>query len=179
MSIVKRFSLGVLFLFLTKVALADLYVGVGAGVASADLDRTAAESVLGANMGTEESDTGYRAFAGYRLGLVGIEASYTRLGEFGFSSSTDSIRSEIEGVGAAVVGFVSMVDDLSLVLKAGAFAWDSANAGSVAVADQSGTDPFYGVGLQSVVGAFLVRGEYERFDEIDVDLVSISLGASF
>lgn len=178
MKMIKAVMVAVLMGF-AAMAQAGFYAGVGAGVADVDLDAAQA-SALGPDFGTDSSDTGYKAFAGVTFGPVGIEASYANLGEYGFSTPSASIGGEIEGVGLAVVGIIPLVDDLSLTLKAGAFDWETTSTGTIAVAEGSGTDAFYGVGLESKVARhFMVRGEYERFNEIEVDMVSVNLGLTF
>lgn len=179
MKMIKAVMVAVLMGF-AAMAQAGFYAGVGAGVADKDLGP--APAALGPDYGTDSSSTAYKGFVGYSAGPAGIEASYVDLGEYGFTSTAGDVMREIDGVGLALVGFVPLVDDLRLTLKVGAF---EASGGTLATATtggngNDGTNAFYGVGLESrLAPRILVRGEYERFDEVDVDLVSISLGVGF
>jgi OOP family OmpA-OmpF porin len=135
----------------------------------------------------KESDTGFKLFGGFRfLTFVGVEAGYMDLG-----SPTDStgggeprdISVNLNGYDAAVVGYLP-IGPVDIFGKAGFFWWNADVEEALAQynADDmdSGSDPFYGLGVAVWLGQFSIRAEYELFDiEGTKDVSQISLGFAY
>ena len=152
------------FLSIPTAALAGddsgLYIGIGAGGTSAK------------DTGFDESDSGYKALLGYNIGIVpfldfAVEGSYVDFGKFGTVEATGVDAFGLVGFTMGPVGFFA---------KAGTMKWDLNTA-----ANNSGTDPAYGVGAKFSLFSFQVRAEYEvfQFDTVDVDMLSVSAVYTF
>ena len=126
-----------------------------------------------------DSDNGYKAFAGYNLGIIplidlALEISYVDFGtaeDLGIDVDADTVAI------AALVGFD--VGPLGLFAKAGMNAWDGEVSGFGVSASEDGTDPMYGIGAKIQIGSFAVRGEFERFELDDIDIDFLSVGAAY
>ena len=126
-----------------------------------------------------DSDTGYKAFAGYNLGIIpfldlAIELSYVDFGtteDLGIDVDADTVAL------AALVGFD--VGPLGLFAKAGMNSWDGEVSGFGVSVSDDGTDPMYGIGAKIQIGSFAVRGEFERFELDDIDIDFLSVGAAY
>ncbi|HSP56940.1 MAG TPA: porin family protein [Halomonas sp.] len=178
-----------------------LYLGAGLGNSMLDNDTLNELEDLGAN--TDDSDTGYKLFAGYQFNPnFAIEASYLDFGDFkangsatdGVNIATADINANVEGFGFALVGKLPIQNGFSIHGKVGMIAWDgevsgtARNNGDIIYQDEGGsdgTDPFYGVGAEYEINQVFIRAEYERYEisdsgeDFEIDLVSASLGYRF
>jgi OOP family OmpA-OmpF porin len=135
----------------------------------------------------KDSDTGFKVFGGFRfLTFVGVEVGYMDLGAPTDSTGGDEpmdIEVSLNGYDAAVVGYLPL-GPVDIFGKAGMFWWngDVQEALAQYSADDldSGSDPFYGIGVGVWLGQFNIRAEYELFDvEGTKDVNQISLGFSY
>ncbi len=178
-----------------------LYLGAGIGYAKLDNDTLDALEDIGID--TDDSDTGYKLFAGYQFNPnFAIEASYLDFGDFtgnatftdGTNTATADIEGSIDGFGFALVGKLPIQGGFSVHGKLGMIAWDGDVSGTArfngdiiydAESGENGTDPFYGIGAEYVIDRIMIRGEYERYDisdsgeDFEIDLISASLGYRF
>ncbi|APE30559.1 hypothetical protein BOX17_06065 [Halomonas aestuarii] len=177
------------------------YLGGAIGHASLDSDTLNELEELG--LDTDDSDTAYKLFAGYRFTPnFAMEASYLDFGDFSadatFTNGTDTATADLEGgldgVGLALVGKLPIQGGLSVHGKLGMIAWDGDVSGTARLngeviydgaAGEDGTDPFYGIGAEYEIQQVMIRGEYERYDisdsgeDFEIDLFSASLGYRF
>jgi OOP family OmpA-OmpF porin len=147
------------------------YAGAGAGQSFVD------------EAGYDDEDTAFSAFGGYQFNpWFGLEAGYADLGKLEPSVAGPDL--EASSVYFTVVGTLPFTDKFSGYAKAGLQRWDldSAIPGLTGTADDSGTDPTYGVGLQYRFNdAVALRGEYSRFEveDLDADLAQLQVRFDF
>ncbi len=173
------------------------YLGAGLGYSKLDNDTLDWLDDIGAS--TDDSDTGYKLFAGYQFNPnFAVEASYVDFGDFKASGTVNgepaNAKASADGFGFALVGKLPIQGGFSVHGKLGMIAWDGevkANAtdtnGRRVSASQSedGTDPFYGIGAEYEVERIIMRAEYERYDisesgeDFEIDLISASIGYRF
>ncbi len=132
----------------------------------------------------DDSDSAYKVFAGYNLGMVpflnlAIEGSYMDLGsQEGEILNTSGNKIETDGWAAYGLGGFDL-GPVGLFAKVGYFAWDSDFKTILGDESNSGTDPAFGLGAKFQLGSFAVRAEYEMFDLDGVDIDFASVGASY
>ncbi|TDR51139.1 OOP family OmpA-OmpF porin [Halomonas ventosae] len=172
------------------------YLGAGIGYATMDSDTLDELDNLG--LDTDDSDTGYKLFAGYQFNPnFAVEANYVDLGDFSASGASggDSVNLElgIDGFTAALVGKLPIQNGFSVHGKLGMIAWDADIDGNATVdgtyyrgsTGEDGTDPYYGIGAEYEIDRIMMRAEYERYDisdsgeDLEIDLFSASLGYRF
>jgi len=187
--IVAAFAAGLSFASM-QAAAEGLYIGAGVGTANVAANE-ALDDVGDVVADFDEDDTGYKIFAGYSFGFLGIEAGYIDFGAPNDSQTFDlgelgqitaGIEAEvtgftIEAVGTlplgpvdvfAKVGMISYDADVDVVLT------DGETTEAVSVGDD-GEELAYGVGATLNLGQFGIRAEYQLFDiGDDVDLLSLS-----
>ena len=144
---------------------AGFYVGGSYGNTTMEVDEP--------GFSFDADDPSYKVFAGYRfLKFVGVEGSYVDLG----SPSDGSVSIDSQGWTAFGVGVLPL-GPFGLFAKVGVIAADTEVSG---LADESTTDPAYGIGAEFGFSKIAIRAEYERFDIEDFDEVyMISVGAAF
>jgi len=136
------------------------YAGAGAGQSQVD------------EAGYDDEDTAFSVFGGYQFNRwFALEGGYADLGKL----ESRGLGRDLEAgaVYLAAVGTVPFTDRFSGYAKAGFQRWDldTALPGVTGTADDSGTDPVYGVGLQyRFTDKVALRGEYSRFEAEDADL---------
>lgn len=157
---------------------------IGAGVGQAGIQQDLA--LEGGSVEFDADDTGYKLFAGFNFGLLpfldlAVEGGYVNLGEPDDSLAGETVKVEVSGFDAfGLVG--ASFGPVGVFAKAGLIAADTSTKGAAGGADDSSTDPAYGVGLRLALGSFAVRAEYEYFDIDDLDgadLLSASLVYTF
>lgn len=187
------------------------YLGANAGqsrfdASSGDLDSTWRSLGFTASSSVDDTDTGFKLFAGYKfMKYFAVEGGYVDLGKLTFSSnitaapagySTGSVSGDIKtknGVFIDAVGIVPVTDAFSVFGRLGAYSIKaefhaSGPAGSVDQ-NETGSDVHYGIGagynFTKNIGA---RLEWERFRNVgdesktgegDVDLWSVGLAYMF
>ena len=145
------------------------YAGAGAGQSFVD-------------EGTyDDEDTAFSVFGGYQFNRwFGLETGYADLGQL--EPGIAGVDLEASSAYLTAVGTVPFTDKFSGYAKAGFQRWDldSAIPGLAGTADDNGTDPTYGVGLQYRFNdAVALRGEYSRFEVEDLDVDLAQLQARF
>lgn len=146
----------------------------------------AAQGVTATQTNSDDSDLGFKAFAGYQFNKhLGLEGGYAQFNNYTASgtvtNSTDvppqvsAYQTEDNNTWAlAAVGTLPLTKDFSVFGKLGAHNWkkttntfvtdingDFTRTSSI----ERGYDPFYGVGVSyALMDGLIVRGEYERYD---------------
>lgn len=125
----------------------------------------------------EETDYGYKLFAGYKFLLLSVEAGYMDFGEIEDSGRTAEIT------GFSAFGRLSMgLGPAELYVKAGGFAWDNDISAATETFEDDGFDPAAGIGAEFTFGGLGVRAEYEYFDlggDFEGDVSMMSVGATY
>lgn len=153
-------------------------VGVGQSRAMVNKDEVAARlranGVTQTNITVDESDTTFKAFAGYQMNRnIGVEAGYFNLGNSGFTSTTVpagtySNRLKIDGVNLDLVGTLPLSDKWSALARVGGqysnVRTESTSTGAVHIPNSNQSDKSfsyrYGLGIQYEVNqSFFVRAE--------------------
>lgn len=131
----------------------------------------------------DDEDTAFSVFGGYQFNrYFGLEAGYADFGKLEPRGSGPDF--EANSVYLTAVGTVPITDNFSAYAKAGFQRWDldTAIPSVVGNADDSGTDPTYGVGVQyRFTDHVALRGEYSRFEieDTDLDLAQIQVRYDF
>jgi len=145
---------------------------------------------LADSAGVDEISVGYKVFAGYRLHrYIGAEASYVNLGKMEYAGSSGGVpvtdgRLEVKGATFSLLGFVPLLDELTLFGRAGLFLWqaeasDTSPGGSFS-SKTTGRKGAYGLGaIYSATRVLGVRGEVEDYRYGTFHVRLWSLGASF
>lgn len=146
---------------------------------------------------TDDTDTGWKLFAGYRfMKYLAVEAAYTDFGEATAhsvitapSAGTVDVTAEVTSWTISALGILPLGDNFSLFARAGANFWDAdlsatgTGSGSTAVStSDDGTDWVWGVGAAySFTPNLGVRAEWERYDldGSDIELLSVGLSWNF
>ena len=174
---------------------AAFYYGIGAGQATDKEwdDRVIQDGSVDA-IELEDSDTGFRLFAGFPLSQgLGFEIGYVNFGEQTAQGSADgsgdywtggpaTVESKLDGFDFGLVGNMPVSDALSLIARVGVLSWENElTYEDPAFLDkyaETGNDLFFGGGAEFHPGGPLaLRGEFVRYrmDDVDVDLVSASV----
>lgn len=154
------------------------YIGAGVGQAqiSDNPPQTGGQEV-------SENTTPYRAFAGYRLGVIPIfdfagEIGYSNLGTANSTAGGINTQYKAQGADASIlVIFPITIVDLYGRIGVMQFKLDKTFNGATTSSD--GTAGVYGVGVGLRFGPIGVRAEYDRIDiqdlssTTDVGMVSV------
>ncbi len=134
------------------------YVGFSFG--DSDIDNSALDD-----------DSGTKFFGGYHFtDRYAIEGGWVDLGSFdikGFPGDVD-----VDGIQVAGVAYFPVGKQSSIFGKAGLFLWDA--SGPLGL-DDDGTDLMFGFGFQWTTKKWGWRAEWERFDDVDIDLLSVGV----
>ncbi|MEX0824233.1 MAG: OmpA family protein, partial [Woeseia sp.] len=199
----RTFSTLALAGFAIPAAAADpshWYLGAGLGESQADIAEEEIRADLLASGFTtsgfadEESDFGYKLFAGYQFNrYLAVEGGFFDLGKFDYTATTVpagtySGELEFQGFNVDLVGMMPFYERAAVFARIGAHHGETdvafAGTGAVTVsttdASESGTNYKFGVGLQySVTDALDLRIEAERYriddaigNDSDLDLLS-------
>jgi len=154
------------------------YVGVAAGEAT--LEAPAAGARFSAD------DTGYKAFAGYRMvRWLSLEGAYTDLGNLTGRQEDLSYEAEADMLTAHAVGVLPITPRARIFAKIGLASWaclSTTTDGELTEGrDASGIDLSYGFGLgYDLTQRFGLRLEWETYDFDNTENVKfLSLGAQF
>lgn len=153
------------------------------------------------NVSTDKIGTGGKVYVDWQpWDYVGFEAAYTDLGKNSFRATSSggpswlagSIGTDHEAHGWELSLFtrVPVSDRLTLLLRGGAYGWNSTqtyyeNGGAIVTEDKSsGTDLTYGVGFEYDVGIknrFFWRGELQHYtvDEANLDSNALWIGIMY
>lgn len=161
-----------------------------------DLDRELATMGVTSSSTTDDSDSGWKVFAGYKIMKnLAVEGSYTNLGEATARTTvtapvagTFNTTLELESWSISAVGILPLNDQFSLFARLGLNVWNSdvsvagTGSGSAVTTSDDGSDVVYGLGASYNFSQNLsLRGEWERynFGDSDVDLLSVGLAWAF
>ena len=138
------------------------------------LGYTTADSFCNGLSNCDDSDMGWKIFAGYDYSeRVAFEVGYNSIGSF----SSDTSKSEVTGFEFAALGKMPLNDQISLFGKAGLFRWEAKNTGDT----RNATDLMFGGGADYKFNDNMsLRAEWERFNDIetqandtsDIDMIS-------
>ena len=167
---VLALALGTLALGAQAAEPIGFYAGAGVGQSMVD------ESFV------DDEDVGYQVFGGYQFNpYFGVEAAYTDFGEVDLTGNVGNLEADTWSLVA--VGTLPFTDKFSGYAKAGFHSWDAeVSAPEIGRANDDGTDPTYGLGLQYRFNdTVALRGEYSRFelDDVDVDLAQVQVRFDF
>jgi OmpA-OmpF porin, OOP family len=120
-----------------------------------------------------ENDTLWKAFVGGQFNnWLGVEAGYVAMDR----AANQGSSFEAEGFTAAALLSFPLAQKSSFYVKGGGFWWDAERRGSVNT-DRSHGDPFYGAGFRIGLSEhFSLRLEYERYEVVDTDIDTASIG---
>jgi OOP family OmpA-OmpF porin len=173
-----------------------LYLGFSAGQTKID---TGVSGLTG-TASLDESDTGYKIFGGYKFDNVwSAEIQYADFGkaslkgnngdrftfegtQYQFTANNSEVSVKAKSFGAAIVAGYDVSTVIRPYVKLGLHRWDSdasvtSNAGNASISD-SGTDPFYGIGIQFSITdqlAARVEAEHYKYDSEKAQLISAGL----
>ena len=176
------------------------YLGANFGATSADSGDAADElrndlvaSGFGsASASVDESDTGYKIFAGYQFNRnFALEGYYAHLGTYELRASTTGPvvnangELEVKGFGVDAVAILPFNNVLSGLARVGLFRWDTDSrvsavgpGGTAGGSDSDdGTDVKFGVGVEWKLAPKLrLRGELEYYSFDDaISMLSVGL----
>lgn len=159
---------------------------IGAGIGNASVEATDSNPVGGAELDFDESDAGFKVFAGYNFGLLpmlnlAVEGGYVDFGAPDGRIAGQNLRYEVNGFDAFGLAGANL-GPVMIFAKGGLIAWDSDSVVGSRAGDDSGTDPAYGLGAQVQLFSIGVRAEYERYEVSDLkslDLISASVTYTF
>ena len=130
----------------------------------------------------KDRDTAFSIFGGYDFNrYLGVEAGYADLGKLEY---TGQVPLEATAPYLVAVGKLPVTEKVDVYAKAGINRWslDNANPALTGTADDSGTDPTYGLGVQYRINdRFAVRADYGRLEvgSLDVDVAQLQAVVRF
>ena len=187
----------------TSVQAADtgFYIGGSLGqskvsdFSGSDIDAANASEGITSSSSSDDKDTGWKAFAGYRvMKYLAIEGAYTNFGEATANgivtapaAFTFDSKFEAESWSLSALGILPLNEQFSLFARLGVNVWDAdysvSAPGFVSISDsEDGTDVVYGLGAAyNITKNLNLRGEWERYDlgGQDVDLLSLGVAWVF
>jgi OOP family OmpA-OmpF porin len=172
------------------------YLGFSAGQTKID---TGVSGLTGTAT-LDESDTGYKIFGGYKFDNIwSAEIQYADFGkaslkgnngdrftfegaQYQFTANNSEVSVKAKSFGAAIVAGYDVSSVVRPYAKLGLHRWDSdssvtSNVGNASISD-SGTDPFYGIGIQFSITdqlAARVEAEHYKYDSEKAQLISVGL----
>lgn len=144
-----------------------------------------AEGSCTAGLSCDLKDTGWKAFLGYRFGRhFAVEGSYGQWGEISATNGVATVTGEIETLSASAVGILPLGSRFELFGKIGISSTDqkfrATGPGVAFAASNDGSEALFGVGATfNVTKNFGIRGEWERLNDSEVDLLSIGIQYKF
>ena len=176
-----RVGSAVLLLGITGPAIAQGYIGAGAGITSADF----CDDIAGSGLSCDDEDTGLKIFGGYKFTPnFAVEGAWIDLGEASITVGVNTATVEVDGFQVAAVGILPINPQWSVFGKLGAFMWDASVNSNIpgATGSDDGTDIMFGFGgMWNITPQFGLRAEWERFDidSNDVDFLSVGIQFNF
>jgi hypothetical protein len=125
----------------------------------------------------DEHDNLLKGFIGAQFNSwFGVEGTWTDLNKV--KSGLSNFDSD--GKGLAAVLSLPFSDSSAVFIKGGQFWWDGHSTIGNTVGDGDGDDPFYGIGVNfGFTPNLAVRLEGERYDVMDIDLDTVSIGLQY
>jgi OOP family OmpA-OmpF porin len=171
---------------------ARFYIGGSFGQAEAngfcdDLQTIA--TGFGSVSSCDEKDSAWKFFGGYQFNPnFAVEASYFDYGSVSasgqFLGTPISVSGDVSAFGIAALGILPLGNNFSLFGKLGLLRTEVDAAASVLGAagseSEDETGLHFGVGVMFDLGRnFAIRAEWERNDEVEVDMMSIGIQVRF
>jgi hypothetical protein len=174
-----------------------LYFGASVGGAQWDDTVDANNDGSLSNINEDDSDTAFRVGVGYAWEHVGVEGGYMDVGESSFSATSSGgeswspgdVSTTVEGDGwyLALIGRWPIAARWTALGFLGLYAWETSETYTETPAgggptitssgsDDSGTDAYYGVGVEYDIGTeekWIIRGDVTR-TEVDDDGLPVS-----
>ncbi len=179
---IKLLALSASLVLSSTVAAENFYVGGSFGQAEVD-DLCSELGSLGTVSNCDDSDTGFKFFAGYQFNqYFALEGFYADFGEVSADVDGTNIDVEYDAFGLSAVGILPATESINLFAKLGYYDADAEASSNVGSASTSGSDFMYGLGASySFTDSVAVRAEWERFntDDADIDLLSAGISYSF
>jgi OOP family OmpA-OmpF porin len=158
--------------------------------AGASLGQMEAEGACPGGFSCDKKDTAWKIFGGYRINRnFAAEVFYANLGKVTVSATvpgvgTVSAEGKLQSIGAAALGIWPVGEQFEVFGKLGIASSDNKTSatgpGVTASGSGSGSDIVFGVGgtynLSRNVG---VRAEWERFNDSEVNVLSIGVQYKF
>jgi len=172
-----------LFFLTSSVVLADddsgWYFGASGNRLSADFEDVN-------DVDFSESDTALGLQIGYMFtNLFGIEAGYIDLGDYSApgDNPNNALQLDADAFSAALVLNFSVIDQLDIYVKGGAFLVraesDSTVASETFSVDDDSVEPFGAFGLKADLGAWNIFGEISKVDtsvsDLSIDIFSVGI----
>lgn len=152
-------------------ALADsergLYFGVGLGDYSTQIDNP--DDLDDVDIDFDEDEDAKKLFGGFRFNpYIAVQLDWFDFGDSTLATDALSLSVETDALGPNIVGTLPL-GPVELFAKGGMLFYDvQINQNGGELFDDSGNDPFYGIGVGfTVLGKLALRVEYEKID-IDV-----------
>ncbi len=194
---------------LTSMAQAqDAYMGLSAGVASVDIDKSSFDDALrsvgvtGLSSDVDEEDVAFKVYGGYRFNQhFAIEGGYVNLGSSQYDATFTGGSAEVDwkshGIFVEAVGFLPLSDAFSLLGKGGVYFSENEvdvsasgpGGNAVSSVDDNEVNLVLGLGAEYAFNdSFAMRAEWERFFDVgdedrtgegDVDLVTVGVMVKF
>lgn len=126
-----------------------------------------------------ETFTPYRAFAGYRIGVVPIldfagEIGYSNLGTASGSTGGVATQYKAQGTDASVLVILPILL-FDFYGRVGVMRYDLDKTFNGVTTNSSGSAGYYGAGVGVRVGPIGVRLEYDRVDNPDVNTFDVGM----
>jgi OOP family OmpA-OmpF porin len=153
---------------LASPALADeeagLYFGVGLGDFSSEIDNP--DDLDDVDIDFDEDEDATKVFGGFRFNRhVAVQLDWFDFGESEMATDLLNISVDTKGLGPNLVGTLPL-GPVELFAKGGVLFYDvTIDRGSDRLLDDSGSDPFYGIGVGfTLLSKLALRVEYEEID---------------
>jgi hypothetical protein len=153
---------------------------LGAGVGSAQLKDQPPQT---GGQEVSNSSTPYRAFAGYRFGIIPIidlaaEVGYMDLGKAQGTTGTTATQYKAQGADASVL-VIFPITIFDLYGRVGAMQVNLDKTFNGATTSSKGTAGVYGAGVGVRLGPIGVRAEYDRIDIKDVSSANVEMASVY
>jgi OOP family OmpA-OmpF porin len=132
----------------------------------------------------EDTDTSWKLLGGYRFNrYVAAEASYIDWGEVTASTTTARVSADQHSYGLAAVGTLPLGERFELFGKAGFLMTEQEtrlSALTSSTVNRDETEFHYGLGVKyAFTKNWALRGEWEKTDKLNVELLSIGVEYRF
>jgi OOP family OmpA-OmpF porin len=134
----------------------------------------------------DEKDTAWKLLGGYRFNrYVAIEGTYVDFGEVSgtvnFASGPRAVPLSQTGMGIAGVGSIPFTPQFALFGKAGFLRTEQETPASASGnTKRNETELHYGLGLKfAFTPSWVARGEWERTDKTEVEMLSVGVEYRF
>lgn len=143
---------------------------------------------IGTVSSCDEKDSAWKLFGGYQFNRnFALEASYFNYGEASASGQTFGVPFRITGdasaFGIAAIGILPLANQFSLFGKLGLLRTEvdasAIGAGGAGADSDSETGLHLGLGVMFNLGRFSIRAEWERNDEVEIDMMSLGVQFRF